>query len=145
MEGFAVASSAAGLVSLSIEVCKGLLTYYQTWRAAEDDVAGMYTSVETLTKTLILLDTVIKNKKLDRHIVENVENSIAATETGIASLRKKLDKIKLQRKQDGWTEKTKTSMRRAIYPLKQSVLVKLKELANDLRDDLTLALEALQM
>ena len=43
------------------------------------------------------------------------------------------------------TEKTKGSFRRAIYPLKQSVLVKLKELANELRDDLALALSVLQM
>ena len=145
MEAFAVASSAAGLVSLGIEVCKGLLFYYQSWRTAESDVAGMYSSIETLAKTLILLDSVIKNGVFDRQIVQNVEKSILATTTGLTSLKKKLDKIKFSHQEDKWTEKAKGSFRRAIYPLKQSVLVKLKELANELRDDLTLALSVLQM
>ncbi|KAL8795431.1 MAG: hypothetical protein Q9195_002020 [Heterodermia aff. obscurata] len=145
MEGLAVASSAAGLVSLGIEVCKGLLTYYQSWRAAESDVAGMYSSIETLAKTLILLDSVIKNGVFDQQIVKNVEKSILATATGLTSLKKKLDKIKISHQEDKWTEKTKGSFRRAIYPLKQSVLVKLKELAIELRDDLALALSVLQI
>lgn len=145
MEAFAVASSAAGLVSLGIEVCKGLLTYYQSWRTAESDVAGMYTSIETLAKTLILLESVIKDRVFDQQIVKNVEKSILATATGLTSLKKKLDKIKFSHQEDNWTEKAKGSFRRAIYPLKQSVLVKLKELANELRDDLALALSVLQM
>ena len=145
MEAFAVASSAAGLVSLGIEVCKGLLFYYRSWRTAESDVAGMYNSIETLAKTLILLDSVIKNGVFEERIVKNVEKSILATATGLTSLKKKLDKIKISHQEDNWTEKTKRSLRRAIYPLKQSVLVKLKELAVELRDDLALALSVLQM
>ena len=145
MEAFAVASSAAGLVSLGIEVCKGLLIYYQSWRTAESDVAGMYSSIETLAKTLILLDSVIKNGVFEQQIVKNVEKSILATATGLTSLKKKLDKIKVSHQEDKWTEKTKGSFRRAIYPLKLSVLVKLKELASELRDDLALALNVLQM
>ena len=145
MEAFAVASSAAGLVSLGIEVCKGLLTYYQSWRTAVSDVAGMYTSIETLAKTLILLESVIKNGVFDQQIVKNVEKSILATATGLTSLKKKLDKIKFSNQEDKWTEKTRGSFRRVIYPLKQSVLVKLKELANELRDDLALAMSVLQM
>ena len=100
MEAFAVASSAAGLVSLGIEVCKGLLVYYQSWRTAESDVAGMYSSIETLAKTLILLDSVIKNGVFDQQIVKNVEKSILATATGLTSLKKKLDKIKISHRED---------------------------------------------
>ena len=146
MEAFAIASNAAGLLSLGIEVCKGLLTYYRSYRNAESDIVGMYSSIETLTKTLILLESVVQNDIFDRQIVENVEKSILSTQNGIRSLGKKLDKIRLhQGEKDGWVEKTKTPFRKAIYPFKQSVLVKLQELANELRDDLALALNVLQV
>lgn len=146
MEAFAVASNAAGLVSLAIQVCKGLLTYYQSLRSAESDVLRMYNSIESLTKTSILLESVIQNDNFDRQIVENVEKSVLSTQNGIRSLGKKLDKIKLhQGEKDGWVEKAKTPLRKVIYPLKQSVLVKLQELANELRDDLALALNVLQV
>ncbi|KAG7009377.1 hypothetical protein G7Y79_00002g004920 [Physcia stellaris] len=145
MEALAVASGAAGLVSLGIEVCKGLLSYYQSWRAAETEVAGMYNSIESLAKTLILLEKAINNGVFDQQMVENAEKSIMSTQDGIVSLKKKLDKIKVVGKEGDWTEKTKAPFRRAIYPLKQSVLVKLKEVAIDLRADLALALNALQI
>lgn len=38
MEGFAVASSAAGLVSLGLTVCRGLLEIYESVKGAQDDV-----------------------------------------------------------------------------------------------------------
>lgn len=145
MEAFAVASGAAGLVSLGIEVCKGLLNYYQSWRTAETEVAGMYNSIESLAKTLILLESAINNGVFDRQMVDNAEKSIMSTQDGITSLKKKLDKIKVLGKEGTLTEKAKAPFRRAIYPLKQSVLVKLKEVATDLRDDLALALNVLQM
>ena len=129
MEALAVASGAAGLVSLGIEVCKGLLSYYQSWRAAETEVIGMYNSIESLAKTLILLQKAINDGVFDQQMVENAEKSIMSTQDGIVSLKKKLDKIKVVGKEGDWTEKTKAPFRRAIYPLKQSVLVKLKEVA----------------
>lgn len=145
MEALAVASGAAGLVSLGIEVCKGLLSYYQSWRTAETEVIGMYNSIESLAKTLILLEKAINDGVFDQQMVENAEKSIMSTQDGIVSLKKKLDKIKVVGKEGNWTEKTKAPFRRAMYPLKQSVLVKLKEVAIDLRADLALALNVLQM
>ena len=95
MEAFAVTSGAAGLVSLGIEVCKGLLNYYQSWRTAETEVIGMYNSIESLAKTLILLQSAINNGVFDQQMVENAEKSIMSTQDGIGSLKKKLDKIKV--------------------------------------------------
>ena len=106
----------------------------------------MCNAIEALAKTLVLLESVVQNDTFDRQVVENVEQSILSTQKIIGSLGKKLDKIKVhQGEKDSWVEKTKTPFRKAIYPLKQSVLVKLRELANELRDDLALALDVLHM
>ena len=137
---------AVGLLSLGIEVCKGLLSYYRSWRTSESDVSGMYVSIEALAKTLVLLGSVIQKGNFGRRVVENVEKNILSTENGIRSLSKKLNKIKLlPGEKDSWVEKTKVPLRKAIYPFKKSVLVKLQELANDLRDDLAISLDILHV
>lgn len=137
---------AVGLLSLGIEVCKGLLSYYRSWRSSESDVDGMYVSIEALAKTLVLLETLIQKGTFGSQAVENVKENILSTEKVIKSLSKKLDKIKLlPGEKDSWVEKTKFPLRKAIYPFKKSVLVKLQELANDLRDDLALSLDILQV
>ena len=137
---------AVGLLSLGIEVCKGILSYYRSWRSSESDVTGMYVSIEALAKTLVLLGSVIQKGNFGRHVVENVEKNIRSTEDGIRSLSKKLDKINLlPGANNSLVEKTKVPLRKAIYPFKKSVLVKLRELATDLRDDLALSLDILQV
>lgn len=74
-----------------------------------------------------------------------MENNITAVQQGFSSLKKKLDKIKAVPKHDTWLEKSKAHFRRTLYPFKESTLVKLKELSQDARNDLMLALDTLQM
>lgn len=45
MEPLGLSSGAAGLISLGISVCQGLLDYYRSWKYAEDQVAYMYESI----------------------------------------------------------------------------------------------------
>lgn len=145
MDPLSIAASASGLLSVGITVCNGLLEYYSSWRDAEDDVSRMYNSIDALNKTLILIELFIQHKSFNRDVVVRVEESIASTQRGLESLKKKLDKIKVVPQQEGWREKTKAQFRRAVFPFKESTLVKLKELGNELRDDLSIALDALQM
>lgn len=140
-----VASSVAGLLSLGIEVCGGLLQYYRSWKGAEDDVARTYVSIDSLAKTLILIKEVVEKNDFSTEHAKNVEASIIAAQQGISSLKKKLDKIKLTPKRDAWSEKSKAQLRRTLYPFKESTLMKLKELTQDARDGLELAINTLQM
>lgn len=145
MDPLSISASASGLLSVGITVCHGLLEYYSSWRDAEDDVSRMYNSIDALNKTLILIDLSIQHKSFNRDVVVRVEESITSTQRGLESLKKKLDKIKVVPQQEGWREKTKAQFRRTVFPFKESTLVKLKELGNELRDDLSIALDALQM
>lgn len=145
MDPLSIATSVTGLLSVGITVCNGLLEYYSSWKDAEEDVSRMYNSIEALSKTLILIELSIQHKSFNRDVVVRVEESIASTQRGLESLRKKLDKINLAPQQEGWREKTKAQFRRTVFPFKESTLVKLKELGNELRDNLSIALDALQM
>ena len=145
MESLALSSGAAGLISLGISVCQGILTYYHSWKDAEDQVAHMYASIEALTETFKLLQSAIKSETLRHDSVQKAEESIRSAERGLESLRKKLDKICLAPVQPGWRAKSTAQFRRSLFPFKESTLAKLKELGIELRQDLTLALEVLHI
>lgn len=140
-----IASAAVGILSFGISVCHRLLEYYHSWKDAEGDVAKMYLAIQRLAKTLILIKSTTEHKNFNRKIVSQIEESIESTDVGLMSLKKKLDKIKISSAQDGWKEKSKAQFRRALFPFKESTLVKLKELSNELRENLSLAIDVLQM
>lgn len=146
MDGFTIASSAAGLVSLGLKVCDGLLKFYESWKGAEEDVKRMYSSVEQLTKTFIYLRRSIQQSHFSRDVVARVEESIHMCENGLQTLQKKLEKInRVSQGINGWSYKLRSQFQRALYPFKESTIVKLKEICSDLQSSLGLALETLQM
>lgn len=133
------------LLLMGISVCNGLLEYYTSWKDAEEDVSRMNSSIGALTKTLIFIEKSIKHKSFNPDVVIRVEDSIASTQRGLETLRKKFDKVKLTPQHEGWREKTRAQFRSTVIPFKESTLVKLKELGNELRDNLSIALDALKM
>ena len=145
MEALGLSSAAAGLISLGLTICQGLLDYYHSYKDAENQVAQMYASIEALTETFRLLESAIEPKVFSRGSVQKIEQSISSAESGLQSLRKKLDKIRLSPLQSGWKAKGMAQLRRTLFPFKESTLAKLKELGIELRQDLSLALEVLQI
>ena len=145
MDPISIASSCAGILSFGLSVCHGLLEYYHSWKDAEGDVAKMYLAIQGLARTLLLVKLAVDHKELNRTIVSQIEESINSTQAGIQSLHKKLDKIKINSPQHGLKEKSKVQFRRALFPFKESTLVKLKELSNEQRENLSLAINILQM
>ena len=145
MDPLSIASASVGILSFGLTICHGLLEYYHSWKDAEGDVAKMYHAIQGLAKTLIIIKLTVEHKVFNRSIVSQIEESIGSTAAGIMSLKKKLDKIRISSSQDGWKEKSKVQFRRALFPFKESTLVKLKELSNELRENLSLAINVLQM
>ena len=145
MDALSVSAGAAGFISLGITVCQGLLDYYRSWKNAEDQVAHMYASIEALTETFKLLESAIQSKLFSQATVQKVEESIRSAESGLQSLQKKLQKVRLTPSQPGWKAKGMAQFRRTLFPFKESTLAKLKELGIELRQEVSLALEVLQI
>lgn len=145
MEVIGISSGGAGLISLGITICKGLLEYYDSYVDAEIHVAQMYASIQALAKTLKLLQTAIQDDAFDSDIVDRVEGCIRSVSKGFQSLEKKLNKVRLVPLHDGWKARTQSQFRRTLFPFKESTLLKLKELGSELRADLSLALDVLQV
>jgi hypothetical protein len=53
------AGTAVGIASLGIQVCQGLLSYYDTWKSYDPDISSIYDAITDLSKTLILLKTTL--------------------------------------------------------------------------------------
>ncbi|CAD6563814.1 MAG: hypothetical protein ASARMPREDX12_000073 [Alectoria sarmentosa] len=67
-------------------------------------------------------------------------------ESGLVALQKKLAKISSAlQANSGWSQKLRSQFQRALYPFKESTIVKLKEICSDLQGNLALALETLQI
>lgn len=141
---FSVASGVLGVVSLGLNACQGLLQYYSSWKDSQKDVAVMCASLEGLTKTFRLVEGTIEDRKFNQAIVDRVTASIDLCETGVDELNAKLLKVKMAPVK-GAKDQTRGQFRRALYPFKQSTLLKLREAISDLRDNLSLAISTLQL
>lgn len=91
---FSITASAAGLVSLGLTVCSGLLDYYRAWKDQHSDISTMCESIETLDRTFELLDEKVHHPLLDRKSVDRVTESIISCAAGVQGLKAKLDKIR---------------------------------------------------
>lgn len=145
MEAFGAASTAAGLISLGITACQGLLVYYRSWKDADETINNMYASIEALTKTFIVLEHSISSPMLNEDAIRRVNESTESCERGISALNKKLAKIHLHTSKEGWKERSWARLKGTLYPFRESTLIMLKERCNELRDNLILAVGALQL
>lgn len=55
MAELGIAGSAVGVASLGLQVCQGLLKYYNNWKDYNEDMAIAYRSIETLEETCVSL------------------------------------------------------------------------------------------
>lgn len=145
MEAFSAASTAAGLISLGITACQGLLEYYRSWKDADETINNMYESIQALTRTLMLLERSMSSPTLNTDAIQRVNESKESCKQGISTLNKKLTKIQLLTNQNTWKERSWARLKGTLYPFKESTLIKLKECCNELRDNLALAVAALQV
>ena len=129
-EALAVPAGVAGLLSLGVVVCGGLVEYYDCWRNMPQDVKDIHGSLEALRKTFTLLSDKLKHPPFGANVVLRVTESITSCKGGIEALQSELASY---------------HFRRAQYPFKEKTLQKLKSTVKDLRGDLQLALSALRL
>ncbi|KAL8998031.1 MAG: hypothetical protein Q9188_006185 [Gyalolechia gomerana] len=146
LEALGIAANVAGLVELGLSVCHGLWEYYGSWKDAESDVKKMYAAIESLTKTFAILRDTLGRPCLDGRIVRRIEEIVGLCEDGIICLHRKLQKIRDTSPTGSRSgTKFKAHLQRALYPFRESTLVKLKEISIELQDHLLLALNILQV
>lgn len=145
VEALGVASGVAGLISLRISACQGILAYYNVFRDSREDIDQMCASMENVAKTLLPIDLTIHQGHFDQNIIAAVESSIILCTQGIHTLKKKLNKIRSTETDSTLKTRLRNTKRRLLYPFKESTLAKLKEICHDLKTNLGLAIDALNV
>lgn len=142
-----VAAGIAGLISLGIQTTKSLVDFYTSFKDQYPNVARTTEKLESLLKTFQFLDIALQNRKFsadERNLISQVESSIQQCNDLIQVLGDELRKFQ-ESSLGGFRSAVKAAGRRTAYPFKLSTLQKLDEDVGDIRDDLALALEVLQL
>jgi ankyrin repeat domain-containing protein 50 len=140
-----VASSAVGIASLGIQVCQGLLSYYNSWKANKADIVTACQSIDDLKETFELLETTLDREDLDAARAKRVEECLGSCVGGLNDLEKKLQKVHTHPAPNTLRERLHSDFQRLSYPFKESTLVKIREIVSELRHHLSLALQVLQL
>ena len=147
---FSITSSAAGVISLGLTISHGLLEYYESYKSSSSTVTAMHSQMESLASTLALLSKVLDRgyAHLDPEVTRSVEESVDSCREGVGKLEKKLAKIRNASQPEAagrLRQQLGKHVQKATFPFKESTLVKLREVAMELRNDLGLVLGVLQM
>ena len=140
-----VASSAVGIASLGIQVCQGLLSYYNSWKAYKSDIATACQCVDDLRQTFELLEGTLHKQELDSARVKRAEECLGSCTDALSDLEKTLQRIHTYASPSGLQEKLHSGFQRLIYPFRESTLVKIREIVSELREHVSLALQVLQL
>jgi hypothetical protein len=145
MAELGIVSGVAGLISLGITVCKGILAYYDAFKGSGDAIEKMCASMENVAKTLLVISSTVTRGSFDKIAITMVETSVSGCANGMDALAKKLEKIRSVRADGTLKARVENAKRQTIYPFKESTLVKMREVCDDLRDNLALAIGALNV
>lgn len=141
-----IAGAVVGFISLGIEVSKGLVAFYRSYKHQGEAIARTVRKLENLLSTLKNLEKASQTRQFRRDEAEqlhDVENSINGCREIIADLQKELDKLGSSPNR-GLQAAARRAGRRLAYPFRESTLRKLDEDISDFRSNLLVALNILQ-
>jgi ankyrin repeat domain-containing protein 50 len=144
MDAFSAAGSAVGVISLGLQVCQGLMQYYGTWKDGRQDISRMCKLVDSLADILNALKQSLEKGSLVGDVVDMVQGSVQACTDSILELQEELTRVQAI-KGSSIRSKLHDQGRRLLYPFRESTLLKLKEIVLDIRDNLTVAVQALHL
>jgi hypothetical protein len=139
-----VPGTAVGIASLGIQVCQGLLSYYDAWKGYDHDINSTYNAVTDLSRTLTILKTTLQ-QETDKERVERVRTCVNNCEDVLLELEKRRYSLRKYGQPEGLRQKMRAGMQRTWYPFRKETLEALKASVSDIQERLKLALQVLQL
>lgn len=141
------AASAASFISLGIEVCKGLMSYFRNLRGQDEDICTFSERIENFRFTLETLDPLLP---MVEHLessasppLQNVRRQILSCCKGMNTLKAALTKFQSIEVASGFREKLNNLKQRGLYPFRKEVLQELQRTVADMQRNLNTALHVL--
>lgn len=146
MAELAAAGSVVGLLSLSIQSCQGLTSYYSAWKSYDEQIRQTYRNVEELKVTCENLERELQRiTQVQEPAVQQVVRLIVSCQDGIQSLRHALDRCDSIQVPHSLAERIEIYRARALYPFRKQTLQILKDTVQGIQGNLGSALQILQM
>ena len=142
-----VTAGIAGLVALGLETTQYLVKYYTAYRTRDHELARTAGRLGNLLQSLHTVDDIVRTRTWrtnEKTILQNFEQSISRCEDVINELQVEVQKLQKE-PADSFVQFTRAVGRRAAYPFRQSTLKKLDEDVDEFRDNVSIALQALQL
>ncbi|KAL9063446.1 MAG: hypothetical protein Q9161_009462, partial [Pseudevernia consocians] len=142
-----VTGTAVGVISLGIQVTQSLVSFYNSYKGQNSDLAHITDTLNSLLEVFQSLKKTLSDRNFradEQGLVKNIETSIQNCDDLIYELQDEVQKF--TRTSLGETVAIiKRAGRRATYPFRQSTLQKLDEDIQDIRSNISSALDALQL
>lgn len=142
-----IASGIAGLLSLGIQVTQTLVNFYSSYKDQDTDLANITKNFESLQVTFRSLDVALRDRRPRaeaQELFKEVEDATQRCEEIIKELHIECQKINKD-SATSFRGRVQVAGRRAAYPFRKSTLQKLEEDIGEIRENLMLALDALQL
>ncbi|CAG8108568.1 unnamed protein product [Penicillium nalgiovense] len=143
----AIASGIAGLLSLGIQVTQSLISFYATYKDQDSDLANVTQNLDNLQSIFRALTVAVDERRLHadtQDLLREVEKAVQKCEEIITELQSECEKFRKD-SAAGLRDRVKIAGRRAAYPFRKSTLQKLEEDISDIRENLSFALDVLQV
>lgn len=141
-----VAGTAVGVISLGIQICQGLVSYYEQWKSFDDDIAHLHAKIDGLRITLENLErTLRKFKNSNANIVKDVEEKIASSMQGIRKLEAVLTKCHSFPSANSVQQNGYRLIQKTFYPFKKATIQELKVSVTDLENNLKTSIHSLTL
>lgn len=146
MAALAVAGSLVGLVSLSIQCCEGLTSYYSDYSSYSDEINQTLQHIDELT---------IICRNLERELQGRTQSTDPASQQAIrlifschdniAKLESALMQCRTTQLPDSFAAKAQAFRAKALYPFRKKTLQSLRKAVNDVQRNLGSALQTLEV
>lgn len=142
-----IASGIAGLLSFGVQVTQTLVDFYSAYKDQDTNLSRITQNLESLQSIFRSLDVAIQDRRSRadaQELFEEVEKATQRCEEIINELQfecQKFDKGSIT----GFRGRIQVAGRRAAYPFRKSTLQKLEEDIGEIRENLSFALDALQL
>lgn len=146
-DSVSIAASVAGLLSAGIGVTNFLVKFYNSYKYQGSDLIDTNEKLESLLQIFESLEKTLSNRKFridEQDLIKNIETSIIKCGELIEELQSECDKFK-KSLSNGMKAAVKIAGCRATYPFRQSTLQKLEEDIEEIRCNLSRALEVVQL
>jgi hypothetical protein len=142
-----IASGVAGLLSLGIQVTQSLVNFYSAYKDQESDLIQITQNLGNLLVIFTALDEALLRRRPridDQELVGSIDRSIWGCKEIIKELEAECHKLQ-ETSTAGFKGQIKSAGRRVAYPFRKSTLQKLEEDISEIRENLSLALDVLQL